>query len=69
MNRKSICLSLEEKDIATFDNLVDFLTLMNGYRFTRTSALLFLIKFYRDNFDYADIIGELSDAVEKPLPF
>ena len=69
MNRKSICLSMEEKDIATFDNLVDFLTVLHGFRFTRTTALLFLIRFYRDNFNMSEIKGELTDQVKMPLPF
>lgn len=49
--RVSICLSMYKNDLISLDRLVEFLTEINGYRFTRTTTIAFLIKFYIDSLE------------------
>ena len=67
--RTSICLSMCKSDLASLDALSEFLTQLNGYRFTRTMTIVFLIKFYRDNFSFSDIKGGIEGQEKLPLPF
>lgn len=68
-DRKKICLSLPGKDLVALDNLCEFLTSYYGYRFTRTSSIQYLLKYYRDNFK---IDGDFKEGIRgqiKITPF